>query len=172
MNTAFTLTVQGEIRFPDIALLAQAMMGKAQPAPLPSPAPQPPVNPVPTPQTPPVTPQPATPAVPPAPAPAPAPVNPTPAPVGQMPPVAPPTAIPAAPSAPAPSNSVVPGTEPPKYSIDDIARAGAELAQQGPDKITALTGLLQQFGLQAVTQLRPDQMGPFVMALRGLGARI
>ena len=32
--------------------------------------------------------------------------------------------------------------------------------------------LLQQFGLQAVTQLRPDQMGPFVMALRGLGARI
>ena len=64
------------------------------------------------------------------------------------------------------------GTEPPKYSIDDIARAGAELAQQGPDKITALTNLLAQFGLQAVTQLRPEQMGPFVMALRGLGARI
>lgn len=77
-----------------------------------------------------------------------------------------------APSAPAPSSPVVPGTEPPKFSIDDIARAGAELAQQGPDKITALTGLLQQFGLQAVTQLRPDQMGPFVLALRGLGARI
>lgn len=134
MTTAFTLTVQGEVRFPDIALLAQAMMGKAQPVEAPAPAPQP----------------------------IPAPVNPTPA------PVAPPTV----PSAPAPSNPVVPGTEPPKYSIDDIARAGAELAQQGPDKITALTGLLQQFGLQAVTQLRPDQMGPFVMALRGLGARI
>lgn len=148
MTTAFTLTVQGEVRFPDIALLAQAMMGKAQPVEVPAPAPQP----------------------------APAPVNPTPAPVApapQMPPVAPQVAPPTAPSAPAPTpNPVVPGTEPPKYSIDDIARAGAELAQQGPDKITALTGLLQQFGLQAVTQLRPDQMGPFVMALRGLGARI
>lgn len=148
MTTAFTLTVQGEVRFPDIALLAQAMMGKAQPVEAPAPAPQP----------------------------IPAPVNPTPAPVApvpQMPPVAPQVAPPTAPSAPAPTpNPVVPGTEPPKYSIDDIARAGAELAQQGPDKITALTGLLQQFGLQAVTQLRPDQMGPFVMALRGLGARI
>ena len=66
----------------------------------------------------------------------------------------------------------VPVTEAPKYSIDDIARAGAELAQQGPDKIAALTGLLQQFGLQAVTQLRTEQMGPFVLALRGMGARI
>ena len=152
MTTAFTLTVQGEVRFPDIALLAQAMMGKAQPEPVPAPQPAP------------------------APQPIPAPVNPTPAPVApapQMPPVAPQVAPPTAPSAPAPTpNPVVPGTEPPKYSIDDIARAGAELAQQGPDKITALTGLLQQFGLQAVTQLRPDQMGPFVMALRGLGARI
>lgn len=143
MTTAFTLTVQGEVRFPDIALLAQAMMGKAQPVEAPAPAP--------------------------APQPIPAPVNPIPAPVAPAPQVVPPTA----PSAPAPTpNPVVPGTEPPKYSIDDIARAGAELAQQGPDKITALTGLLQQFGLQAVTQLRPDQMGPFVMALRGLGARI
>lgn len=156
MTTAFTLTVQGEVRFPDIALLAQAMMGKAQPVEAPAPAPQP----IPAP----------------APQPTPAPANPTPAPVApvpQMPPVAPQVAPPTAPSAPAPTpNPVVPGTEPPKYSIDDIARAGAELAQQGPDKITALTGLLQQFGLQAVTQLRPDQMGPFVMALRGLGAKI
>ena len=108
-----------------------------------------------------------------------------PAPVGTAPtPAAPapgPTTAPAPAPAPAPSpasSASVPsnftglGTEPPKYSIDDIARAGAELAQQGPDKITALTNLLAQFGLQAVTQLRPEQMGPFVMALRGLGARI
>lgn len=67
---------------------------------------------------------------------------------------------------------MTPVTEAPKYSIDDIARAGAELAQQGPDKIAALTGLLQQFGLQAVTQLRTEQMGSFVLALRGMGARI
>ena len=163
MNATVTVNVQGEIRLPDIALLAQAMMGQpAAPAPAPIPAsapapvapasapmpPQPPVNPTLSPQA----------------APIPYPTTATTA--------SPMTAPAPAPSAPAPSNPVVPGTEPPKFSIDDIARAGAELAQQGPDKITALTGLLQQFGLQAVTQLRPDQMGPFVLALRGLGARI
>lgn len=137
MNTTFTINVQGEIRLPDIALLAQAMMGRPQP------------EAVTAPQS----------------------TAPTPAP---QPAVIPQTAAPTAPSAPAPSpvTPTVPVTEAPKYSIDDIARAGAELAQQGPDKIAALTGLLQQFGLQAVTQLRTEQMGPFVLALRGMGARI
>ena len=136
MNTTFTINVQGEIRLPDIALLAQAMMGRPQPEAVTAPQPTAP--------------------------------NPTPA------AVIPQTAAPTAPSAPAPSpvTPTVPVTEAPKYSIDDIARAGAELAQQGPDKIAALTGLLQQFGLQAVTQLRTEQMGPFVLALRGMGARI
>lgn len=72
-------------------------------------------------------------------------------------------------TAPAP---VIPQTAAPQYSLDDIARAGAQLAAQGPDKITALTALLQQFGLQSVNQLRAEQTGAFVMALRGLGARI
>lgn len=144
MNTTFTINVQGEIRLPDIALLAQALMGRPQPEAVTAPQPT-----APTP-----APQPA--------------VNPTPA------SVIPQTAAPTVPSAPAPSPvaPTVPVTEAPKYSIDDIARAGAELAQQGPDKIAALTGLLQQFGLQAVTQLRTEQMGPFVLALRGMGARI
>ena len=144
MNTTFTINVQGEIRLPDIALLAQAMMGRPQPEAVTAPQP---TAPTPAPQTA---------------------VNPTPA------AVIPQTAAPTAPSAPAPSpvTPTVPVTEAPKYSIDDIARAGAELAQQGPDKIAALTGLLQQFGLQAVTQLRTEQMGPFVLALRGMGARI
>lgn len=146
MNTTFTINVQGEIRLPDIALLAQALMGRPQPEAVtaprptaPTPAPQPAVNPTPTPAA-----------------------------------VIPQTVAPTAPSAPVPSPvaPTVPVTEAPKYSIDDIARAGAELAQQGPDKIAALTGLLQQFGLQAVTQLRTEQMGPFVLALRGMGARI
>lgn len=144
MNTTFTINVQGEIRLPDIALLAQALMGRPQPEAVTAPRPT-----APTP-----APQPA--------------VNPTPA------AVIPQTAAPTAPSAPAPSAAIpmTPVTEAPKYSIDDIARAGAELAQQGPDKIAALTGLLQQFGLQAVTQLRTEQMGPFVLAMRGMGARI
>lgn len=144
MNTTFTINVQGEIRLPDIALLAQALMGRPQPEAVTAPRPT-----APTP-----APQPA--------------VNPTPA------SVIPQTAAPTVPSAPAPSPAIpmTPVTEAPKYSIDDIARAGAELAQQGPDKIAALTGLLQQFGLQAVTQLRTEQMGPFVLAMRGMGARI
>lgn len=144
MNTTFTINVQGEIRLPDIALLAQALMGRPQPEAVTAPRPT-----APTP-----APQPA--------------VNLTPA------AVIPQTAAPTAPSAPAPSPAIpmTPATEAPKYSIDDIARAGAELAQQGPDKIAALTGLLQQFGLQAVTQLRTEQMGPFVLAMRGMGARI
>ena len=144
MNTTFTINVQGEIRLPDIALLAQALMGRPQPEAVTAPRPT-----APTP-----APQPA--------------VNPTPA------AVIPQTAAPTAPSAPAPSPAIpmTPATEAPKYSIDDIARAGAELAQQGPDKIAAPTGLLQQFGLQAVTQLRTEQMGPFVLAMRGMGARI
>lgn len=144
MNTTFTINVQGEIRLPDIALLAQALMGRPQPEAMtasrptaPTPAPQPAVNPTPA-------------------------------------SVIPQTAAPTVPSAPAPSPAIpmTPVTEAPKYSIADIARAGAELAQQGPDKIAALTGLLQQFGLQAVTQLRTEQMGPFVLAMRGMGARI
>ena len=144
MNTTFTINVQGEIRLPDIALLAQALMGRPQPEAMTAPRPT-----APTP-----APQPA--------------VNPTPA------SVIPQTATSTVPSAPAPSPAIpmTPVTEAPKYSIDDIARAGAELAQQGPDKIAALTGLLQQFGLQAVTQLRTEQMGPFVLAMRGMGARI
>lgn len=144
MNTTFTINVQGEIRLPDIALLAQALMGRPQPEAMTAPRPT-----APTP-----APQPA--------------VNPTPASVIPQP------AAPTVPSAPAPSPAIpmTPVTEAPKYSIDDIARAGAELAQQGPDKIAALTGLLQQFGLQAVTQLRTEQMGPFVLAMRGMGARI
>ena len=155
MNYTLNIQVGGEIRFPDIALLAQAMMGKAQPAAAPAPTQ------IPTP--PPAIPQPS--------------VTPTPAPIAPVPqvsPAVPQTVPPTVSSAQqtAPSPNVVPGTEAPKYSIDDIARAGAELAQQGAAKIEELSGLLQQFGLQAVTQLRPDQMGPFVMALRGMGARI
>lgn len=154
------VNIRGEIHLPEIAMLCQAIStcpGATEALAMPTPAPAP-VNPIPAPVAAPT----------PSPAPTPAPTQttasaPTPAPV----PVPVPT--PAIPST-APASAVPTGA--PTYSIDDIARAGAALAQQGPDKITALTGLLQQFGLQAVTQLRPEQMGPFVTALRGLGAQI
>ena len=148
MNTQININVQGEIRFPDLALLAQAVTGKATPDRPSTPAPAETVKPVFSVQVPVV--------------PAPTPAIPSPAPTSAVPSPA------SAPAAPAP---VIP-TSAPTYSIDEIARAGAALAQQGPDKVAALTGLLQQFGLQAVTQLQPEQMGPFVTALRGLGAQI
>ena len=125
MNTQINVNVQGEIRFPDLALLAQAITGKV-----------------------------ATAASVAANVPASASVTPT---------------VAAAPvSAPAPA--IPTGT--PKYSIDDIARAGAMLAQQGPEKLAALNGLLQQFGLQSLTQLPQEQTAAFVQAMRGLGAQI
>ena len=78
-----------------------------------------------------------------------------------------PAPTPAAPAAP-----VALPTEGPKYTIDDIARAGSMLAMQGPEKVAALNGLLQQFGLASLTQLKPDQTSAFVQAMRGLGAQL
>ena len=131
MNTQINVNVQGEIRFPDLALLAQAITGKV-----------------------------ATAASVAANVPASAPVTPTVA--------AAPVSAPAPVPAPAPA---IP-TSAPKYGIDDIARAGAMLAQQGPEKLAALNGLLQQFGLQSLPQLPQEQTAAFVQAMRGLGAQI
>ena len=72
---------------------------------------------------------------------------------------------------PASATAAIP-TEGPKYTIDDIARAGSMLAMQGPEKVAALNGLLQQFGLATLTQLKPDQTSAFVQAMRGLGAQL
>ena len=139
------VNIRGEIRLPEIAMLCQTISVRPIPeAAQPAAAPAPVAAPSPSPAV------------------AQAPAAPSPAPVAPAP-------TPAIPST-APASAVPTGA--PTYSIDDIARAGAALAQQGPDKIAALTGLLQQFGLQAVTQLRPEQMGPFVTAMRGLGAQI
>ena len=139
------VNIRGEIQLPEIDTLCRVISARPIPEaakPTPAAAPAPVAAPAPSPA--------------PAPAPAAAPAS-APAPTPAIPSAAPASAVP---------------TSAPTYSIDDIARAGAALAQQGPDKIAALTGLLQQFGLQAVTQLRPEQMGPFVTALRGLGAQI
>lgn len=101
----------------------------------------------------------------PAPAPASAPaVTPTPAPAAPAAPAAPVT--PAAPTAPAP----VPVTPAPTYNRDQIMTAGAALIDAG--KINELMGLLNAFGVQAVTQLKQDQLGAFATELRKLGAQI
>lgn len=48
--------------------------------------------------------------------------------------------------------------------------AGAALIDAG--KINELMGLLNNFGVQAVTQLKQDQLGAFATELRKLGAQI
>lgn len=94
---------------------------------------------------------------------APAPVAaPAPAPTPAAPPVTPmPTA-----AAPAPA---VPVTAP-TYTLDQIAKAGANLVDAG--KMEQLLALLTKYGVQAVTQLTPDQYGAFATELRALGAQI
>lgn len=84
------------------------------------------------------------------------------APVAPAPPVTPmPTA-----AAPAPA---VPVTAP-TYTLDQIAKAGANLVDAG--KMEQLLALLTKYGVQAVTQLTPDQYGAFATELRALGAQI
>lgn len=133
----------------------------------------------------PVASYPTAPAQAPAQAPAPAPA----APVSSAPvtPTQTPTPAPAAPvaapsPAPAPTagqTSAAPGNTPaptvpvagaPTYTLDQISRAGASLVDAG--KMQQLLELLGRYGVQAVTQLQPEQYGAFATELRALGAQI
>lgn len=107
-------------------------------------------------------------------APAPVQTAPTPAPVAAPAPAPAPAPTPAAPpvtpmpttAAPAPA---VPVTAP-TYTLDQIAKAGANLVDAG--KMEQLLALLTKYGVQAVTQLTPDQYGAFATELCALGAQI
>lgn len=89
-------------------------------------------------------------------------------------------AVPAAPLAPpvpvsapaAPPAPPVPLAAAPQYSLDQIARAGADLVTREPAKAAAAQQLLASFGVQTVTALPQERFGEFVTALRGLGANI
>lgn len=100
--------------------------------------------------------------------PMPAPV-PMPAPAPTVPVAAAPVAPAPVPVAPAPAAAP---TAAPTYSIEDVARAGAMLAQGHPEKLPDLNALLAKYGVPAVTALQPEQLGAFVMDLRALGAAI
>lgn len=93
-------------------------------------------------------------------APASAPVQPSPLP-------SPGPAAQAMPSYPAPN---VPLAQPPKYTVDQIMAAGASLMDAG--KVNELMNLLHSFGVQAVMDLKPEQLGAFATGLRELGAKI
>lgn len=90
------------------------------------------------------------------------------APVAPAPVQTAPTPAPVAASAPAPAPAV-PVTAP-TYTLDQIAKAGANLVDAG--KMEQLLALLTKYGVQAVTQLTPDQYGAFATELRALGAQI
>ena len=106
--------------------------------------------------------------------PAPAPAAPTPAPVAPAPavPVSAPAPVQAAPApVPAPTApTAAPVASQAAYTFEQLQTAAGSLVTAG--KQNDLFALLGQFGLQAMTQLAPEQYGAFATALRGLGAKI
>lgn len=86
--------------------------------------------------------------------------------------------LPVAPTAPVSAVSAAPMTTPvplaaaPQYTMEQIARAGADLVTRDPSKAIAAQQLLASFGIQSVTALPQERFGEFVTALRGLGAQI
>lgn len=111
-----------------------------------------------------------------------APVSPAPVTPTQTPAPAPAAPVAAPSPAPAPTagqTSAAPGNTPaptvpvagaPAYTLDQISRAGASLVDAG--KMQQLLELLGRYGVQAVTQLQPEQYGAFATELRALGAQI
>lgn len=55
-------------------------------------------------------------------------------------------------------------------TVEMLSRAGAPLVDQG--KMAQLMGLLNKYGVQAITQLKPDMYEAFAGDLRSLGAQI
>lgn len=74
----------------------------------------------------------------------------------------PPVATPVVPSAQAPSN--------PPLTLDILSNAGAGLLEKG--MMPQLMALLGKYGVQAITQLKPDQYPAFASELRAMGALI
>ena len=64
----------------------------------------------------------------------------------------------------------VPLANAPQFTVDQIMAAGAALMDAG--KVEDLLNLLHSFGVQAVTELKPEQLGAFATELRKLGAAI
>ena len=109
-----------------------------------------------------------------APAPDPVPDTPTvpesPAPAAQEVPVAPVPAPDPVPVPPAPNP--VPAATPtaPTVTLEQLSHAGAALATSG--KMPDLMALMQKFGVQAITQLPPEQYDAVAAELRAMGAQI
>ena len=70
---------------------------------------------------------------------------------------------------PAPVNPI-PLAAAPQFTVEQIMNAGAALMDAG--KIEDLMNLLRSFRVQAVTELKPEQLGAFATEMRKLGAAI
>jgi hypothetical protein len=64
----------------------------------------------------------------------------------------------------------MPLAPPPQYTVDQIMQAGATLMDAG--KVQELMNLLHSFGVNAVMDLKPEQLGAFATEMRKLGAQI
>ena len=169
----------------DVAKFVEALQGLGipsnEPVQIPSPAQQ-----APTPQpitatfASPVTPQNPQPQyVQPVPAPVQQPKYTPPAPIQQAPaapqqqlPVTPPVVPPAvSPITPPPVTTPAPTTAP-TYQLQDLMRAGADVASISPDHRAKVLALIQSFGAQAVNQIPKERFAEYAAGLRGLGAKL
>lgn len=66
--------------------------------------------------------------------------------------------------------AVAPVAAAPAITFDMIVAAGSQLLDAG--RMNDLLTLLSQYGVQAITQLKPEQYESVAVALRGLGAKI
>lgn len=85
-----------------------------------------------------------------------------------QPPMATPMQTPTAP-APVPQPVAAPAAPAPTYTLDALARAAADLM---PGKMTELTTLLAQYGVDRLDRLPAEHYGSFATAIRGMGAKI
>ena len=69
-----------------------------------------------------------------------------------------------------PTTTAVPLAAAPKFTIEQIMAAGATLMDAG--KVNELIDLLHSFGVQAVMDLKPEQLGAFATKMRKMGAKI
>lgn len=81
-----------------------------------------------------------------------------------------PAATSPSPAAAASVENVEPAKTEKTYTFDDITRAGSQLLEM--NKMGDLMALLKTFGVQAVTQLKPEQYADVAEGLRKLGAKI
>lgn len=74
-------------------------------------------------------------------------------------------------TAPAPAPIAHPAPAP--VTMQAIATAGAALIDAGPENMAKLIGLLQsKYGVQTITQLKPEQFEAFAADLRAMGAKL